>query len=383
MQRVYFDHAATTPPRPEVMAAMEPYLWERWGNPSSLHAEGVSALEGVERGRQYVAGLLGAGADEIVFTGCGTEADNQALIGSWLAHREWGDHLITTVIEHPAVGRTANFLESQGVRVTYLPVDRDGLVDPDAVRGALTEATFLVSVMHANNEIGSIQPVQEIGEVCRARGVTFHVDAVQTVGHVPIDLRELPIDLLALSGHKLYGPKGIGALFVREGVKLAPYLHGGGHERGRRSGTENVPGIVGLGEAARLAKADLPQEAAHTLALREQLIEGILQIPGAQLTGARRERLPNNVSFCLPGVDAHQLVIALDAEGFSVSSGSACHAGSSKPSHVLEALGLPTEVALGALRVSLGRSNTREQVDRFLAVLPPLAQRTTRTAAAV
>lgn len=376
MEQIYFDHAATTPPRPEVIAAMEPYLWEKWGNPSSLHATGVWALEGLERARQQVATLLGAEAEEIVFTGSGTEADNHALIGAWLAGRERGDHIITTAIEHHAIEHSAQFLEAQGVRITYLPVDRHGAVDPGAVRAALTDHTLLVSVMHANNEIGTLQPVHEIGAMCRDHGVLFHTDAVQTAGHVPINVQEMEADLLSLSAHKLYGPKGVGALFVRQGVALASYLHGGGQERGRRASTENVAGIVGLGEAARLARLEQAQEGAHTTALREAVIQGVLErVPGSLPTGHPTRRLPNSASFCLPGVDGHVLVRELDAAGFAVSSGSACTSGSSKPSHVLTALGLAPEVALGSLRVSLGRSNTREQVARFLEALPAAAQR--------
>ena len=252
VQQVYLDHAATTPTRPEVIATMLPYLEHRWGNPSSLHVTGVRALEGVERAREHVARLLQAAPDEIVFTGSGTEADNHALIGAAHALRETGDHIITSAIEHHAVHYTAAHLESLGLRVTYLPVDETGLVDPDAVRAAITDRTLLVSIMHANNEIGTLQPIAEIGVLCRQRNVLLHTDAVQTVGHLPVNVREMNVDLLSLSAHKFYGPKGVGALFVRKGVRLAPLLHGGGHERGRRSGTENVPGIVGLGEAARL-----------------------------------------------------------------------------------------------------------------------------------
>ncbi len=371
MEQVYFDHAATTPPRPEVIAAMEPYLWEKWGNPSSLHATGVNALEGLERARRHAAALIGAEAEEIVFTGSGTEADNHALIGAWLAHRDRGDHLITTAIEHHAIGHTAEFLQEQGVRITYLPVDRHGLVRPEQVGEALTEHTFLVSVMHANNEIGTLQPIAEIGALCRARGVLFHTDAVQTVGHLPIDVRETQIDLLSLSAHKFYGPKGVGALFVRQGVKLASFLHGGGQEAGRRASTENVVGLVGLGEAARLARQDLAQEFSHTSALRDELIRGVLsEVSGALLTGHPTQRLPNNASFCFPGADGHALVLHLDAEGFAVSSGSACTSGSTAPSHVLTTCGLAPETARGSLRVSVGRSNTPEHVARFLEILP-------------
>jgi cysteine desulfurase len=376
MEQVYFDHAATTPPRPEVIAAVCASLQERWGNPSSLHATGVRALEAVERAREHVAAVIGAQADEMVFTGSGTEADNHALVGASLAAEGRGNHLITSAIEHHAIEHTAEFLRRRGLRITYLPVDCHGLVDPGAVRDAITDHTVLVSVMQANNEVGTLQSIGEIGIICRERGVLFHTDAVQTFGHVRIDVREMHLDLLSLSAHKLYGPKGVGALFVRKGVKLEPYLHGGGQELGRRASTENVPGIVGLGEAARWAKAELALEAEQVGALRDRLVRGVLaSIADARLTGHPTQRLPNNASFCLRGTDGHALVVALDAEGFAVSSGSACTSGWTRPSHVLLAMGLAPEEAKGSLRVSLGRSNTREEVDRFLQVLPGVVAR--------
>jgi len=376
MERVYFDHAATTPVRPEVIQAMLPYYSHSWGNPSSLHGEGVAALEGIERARQHVADLLGADSGEIVFTGSGTEADNQALIGAAHALREKGDHVITSAVEHHAIHHTAAHLETLGLRVTYVPVDDTGLVDPDAVREALTDRTILVSIMHANNEIGTIQPIAEIGAICRQRGVLFHSDAVQTVGHVPIDVGHTDIDLLSLSAHKLYGPKGVGALLVRKGVALTSYLHGGGQEQGRRASTENVAGIVGLGEAARLAREEMAQEAAHTTALRDGVIGGILdRVPDVILTGHPARRLPNNASFCVAGVEGEALLLDLDQEGFAVSSGSACTSGVSEPSHVLLSLGLPPDIARGSIRITVGRGNTVEEVDQLLQVLPGVAQR--------
>ena len=376
VQQVYFDHAATTPTRPEVVAAMLPYLEHRWGNPSSLHVTGVRALEGVERAREHVARLLQAAPDEIVFTGSGTEADNHALIGAAHALRSRGDHIITSAIEHHAVHYTAAHLESLGLRVTYLPVDETGLVDPDAVRAAITDRTLLVSIMHANNEIGTIQPIAEIGAICREEGVLFHTDAVQTVGHVPIDVHQMNIDLLSLSAHKLYGPKGVGALFLRNGVTLTSYIHGGGQERGRRASTENVAGIVALGEAARLAGEEMEQEAAHAAALRGRIIQGLLEdVPDIILTGHPTRRLPNSASFCVAGVEGEALLLDLDQEGFAVSSGSACTSGVSEPSHVLLALGLPPDIARSSVRITVGRGNTGAEVDRLLEVFPRLVHR--------
>ena len=376
VRQVYFDHAATTPTRPEVIAAMLPYLEHRWGNPSSLHATGVRALEGIERAREHLARLLHASADEIVFTGSGTEADNHALIGTAHALRHRGDHLITSAIEHHAILHTAAHLESLGLRITYLPVDGTGLVDPDAVRAALTDRTILVSIMHANNEIGTLQPIAEVGAICRARGVLFHTDAVQTVGHVPIDVHDMNIDLLSLSAHKLYGPKGIGALFIREGVAISSYIHGGGQERSRRASTENVAGIVALGEAARLAGEEMEQESAHASALRGRIIHGLLdRVPDLILTGHPTRRLPNSASFCVPGGEGEALLLDLDQEGFAVSSGSACTSGVSEPSHVLLALGLPPDIARGSIRITVGRGNTSAEVEGLLDVFPRVVHR--------
>jgi cysteine desulfurase len=376
VEPIYFDHAATTPLRPEVVEAMLPYYREHWGNPSSLHWSGRAARESMDRAREQVAALLGALPEEIVFTGSGTESDNQALIGISLANEKKGDHLITSVVEHHAILHTAQFLEKRGMKVTYLPVDSHGLADPDALREAITDETVLVSIMHANNEIGTIEPIREIGEVCRERGVLFHTDAVQTVGHLPLDVREMSVDLLSLSAHKLYGPKGVGALFVRKGVRIAPLIHGGGHERGRRSSTENVAGIVGLGEAARLAAEDMEWEMAHSSKLRDRLIEGLLErVPDSFLTGHPTQRLPNNASFCTRYIEGESMLLNLDFEGIAVSSGSACTSGSLEASHVLLAIGLPHDVAHGSLRISVGRGNTMQEVDRFLEVFPPIVEK--------
>jgi cysteine desulfurase len=355
---------------------MLPFLRDRWGNPASLHHTGVRALEGIERAREHLAALIGADPDEIVFTGSGTEADNHALIGAAVALRATRDHIIASAIEHHAVVHTAEFLHQFGVEVTCLPVDPTGLVDPDAVGRAITPRTALVSIMHANNEIGTIEPVAEIGSICRTRGVLFHTDAVQTVGHLSINVHEMHVDLLSLSGHKLYGPKGVGALFIRNGVRVASFVHGGRQEAGRRASTENVPGIVGLGEAARLAREEMNSEARHDAELRYLLIGGVMDsIPGVTLTGHPARRLPNNASFCIAGVDADALVLGLDSAGFAVSSGSACTSGRLEPSHVLLALGLAPDLARGSLRVSVGRGNTRAEVEGFLEVLPEVVAR--------
>ena len=376
MELIYFDHAATTPTRPEVVEAMLPYYREKWGNPSSIHTSGRMAAEGMDAARQQVAALLGALPEEIVFTGSGTEADNQALIGIAISQEKKGSHIITSKIEHHAILHTAQFMEKRGSQVTYLPVDSYGMVDPDDVRKALTDKTILVSIMHANNEIGTSQPIAEIAAMCREKGVLFHTDAVQTVGHVPINVRELNIDLLSLSAHKLYGPKGVGALFVRKGVRIAPLIHGGGHERGRRSSTENVAGIVGLGEAARLAGEEMEWETKHNTELRDRLIAGVLaSVPDSMLTGHRTKRLPNNASICVRYVEGESMLLNLDFEGICASSGSACTSGSLEASHVLLAIGLPHDVAHGSLRLSVGRGNTMAEVERFLQVFPPIVEK--------
>lgn len=376
MKPIYFDHAATTPPRPEVIEAMLPYYREKWGNPSSLHAPGREAAEARDGARKQVADLLGALPEEIVFTSGGTEADNQALVGSAIAQEKKGNHIITSAVEHHAVLHTAQFLERHGLKVTYLPVDSSGLVDPEDLRKAITDKTILVSIMHANNEIGTIQPIAEIGAICREREVLFHTDAVQTVGHVPVSVRQMNIDLLSLSAHKFYGPKGVGALFVRKGVRIAPLIRGGGHERGRRSSTENVPGIVGLGEACRLAAEEMDWEMKHNAELRDRLIEGVLErVPDSILTGHPTQRLPNNASFCARYIEGESMLLSLGFEQIYVSSGSACTSGSLEASHVLLAIGLPHDVAHGSVRVSVGRGNTVEEVDRFLDVFPSIVER--------
>jgi len=373
--RVYFDNAATTAPDLRVLEAMRPYLDEFWGNPSSLYAEGRQAHEAVDRARVQVASLLGAAPGEIVFTGSGTEADNMALQGVLLAAGLSGAHVVTSAIEHPAILACCRQLERLGATVTELPVSSEGLVDPSDLEAALRPETRLVSIMAANNVTGTIQPIAELAAIAHRRGVLFHTDAVQAVGKLPFDMRTQPIDLLSLSGHKLHGPKGIGALYVREGVELWPILPGGGQERGRRSGTENVAAIVGLGRAAELAAAERSDEATRLVGIRDHIIESILaKIDNAYLIGHRWRRLPGHICLGFDGMEgeAIKLLLELDKEGIAVSSGSACsaiHAG--QPSHVLAALGFDPLKARGSLRISLGRMNTREEADRFLEVLPP------------
>ncbi|HIE50221.1 MAG TPA: cysteine desulfurase NifS [Armatimonadetes bacterium] len=376
MKRIYLDHAATTPVHPEVGEAMLPYLTERFGNASTLYSFGREAKEALEEAREKVASLIGANPQEVFFTSGGTESDNWALIGVMFARERKGRHLITSAIEHHAVLETCRFLERRGFEVTYLPVDADGLVDPEEVKKALRPDTVLVSIMHANNEIGTIEPLEEIGEMLQQREVLFHTDAVQTVGSIPVDVKALQVNLLSLSGHKLYGPKGVGALYIRRGTRIWPFIHGGGQERNRRAGTENVAGIVGLGKACELAAVDLEERAERLKQLREQLIEGLFaRIEDIRLNGHRTRRLPNNVNICVEGVEGESMLLMLDWEGIAVSTGSACSSGSLEPSHVLEAIGVPPAIAQGSLRFTFGRENSEEDVERVLEVLPPIVTR--------
>ena len=358
-------------------------LRETHGNPSSIYAEGRAARALVDHAREEVAAAINADASEIVFTSGGTEADNLALRGT-LKVEDGRDGLVTTAIEHHAVIDTARDLERHAhVRVTVVGVDRYGVVDPAAIREAIDERTSLVSVMHANNEIGTIEPIAEIGAICRERDVTFHSDAVQTVGALEVDVREIPVDLLSINAHKFYGPKGVGALYVRRGTRIATIQTGGGQEKGRRTGTENVAGIVGLGVAMRIARERRATESPRQAKLRDRLIAGVRTgVPDAVLNGHPTDRLPNNASFCVPGTDGESLIVALDLEGFAVSSGSACTSGETEPSHVLLALGLDREVAKGSLRVTVGRSTTEADVDRFVDALRRVVARL-RDAAAV
>ncbi|MBI3911209.1 MAG: IscS subfamily cysteine desulfurase [Armatimonadetes bacterium] len=373
---IYLDHAATTPLAPEVLAAMEPYLREQFGNASALYSLGRKSRLAVENARELAAAFFGCQPQEILFTSGGSESDNLALRGVMAACRERGDHLITTLIEHHAVLHTAQALERQGYRVTYLRPDRQGRVDVEQVRGAITERTVLISVMHANNEIGTVQPVEAIGRLARERGILFHTDAVQAVGQLPTRVREMPCDLLSMSAHKIYGPKGVGLLYARTGVRLVPHITGGDQEYNRRAGTENVAGIVGLGAALELAFAVLQSdELARQQALRDRLIADVRErLPDAELTGHPALRLPNHASFRFPHIEGEPLLLNLDMQGICASSGSACAAGTIEPSHVLLAIGYTLSEAHGALRLTLGRENTEAEVDRVIEVLPPLVE---------
>ncbi len=373
---VYLDHASTTPVRPEVLEAMLPYFTQKYGNASSLYSIGRESKKAMEEARIKVAAALGAQPGEIYFTGSGTEADNWAIKGAAYANRKKGKHIITSAIEHHAVLHTCQYLEREGFEVTYLPVNEKGLVSPDDVRAAIRDDTVLISIMFANNEIGTIQPIAEIGKIAGEKGVYFHTDAVQAVGNVEINVSGMGIDLLSLSGHKFYGPKGVGALYVRKGVKITSFMHGGGQERGRRASTENIPAIVGLGKAIELATLDMEERNQKLIALRDRTINEVLKrIPHVRLNGDRQRRLPGNVNFSFEYIEGESLLLMLDMKGIAASSGSACTSGSLDPSHVLLAIGLPHEVAHGSLRLTFGEENTQEDVDYLLEVLPGIVER--------
>lgn len=373
---VYADNAATTRIAPQVLDAMLPYLKEEYGNPSTLYKLGREAKIAIEKAREQVAQVIGAKAEEIFFTGSGTEADNMALKGVLYGPAGKGKkHLITTKIEHHAILHTAMALEKEGFQVTFLDVDKNGRVDLEELKQAITPDTALVSIMAANNEVGTIQPIEEIGKICREKGVLFHTDAVQAFGHMPLDVNKMNIDLLSLSAHKINGPKGSGALYIRRGLGLRPVIEGGGQERNRRSGTENVAGIVGLGQAAQLAMETMEEESARLKALAKKLTDGVLQIPETILTGDPENRLPGACSFAISAIEGESLVLYLDMEGICTSTGSACSTGSLDPSHVLMAIGLSHEVSHGSLRVTLGRCNTEEEVDYIIETLPKVVEK--------
>lgn len=370
---VYLDHAATTYVRPDVFEAMKPYFCEKFGNASSIYSIGRETKKAVENAREQVAKALGAQPREIFFTASGSEADNWAIKGVAYANKAKGNHIITSSIEHPAIMSTCQQLEKEGFEVTYLPVDSDGLVSVEDLRAAIKDTTILVSIMTANNEIGTIQPIAELGAVAKEKGILFHTDAVQAIGNVKIDVNEMNIDMLSLSAHKFYGPKGVGALFIRKGVKINNLIHGGHQERGKRASTENVPGIVGLAKAIEIATENLEEYNKKLISLREKTIEGIMaKVPYVKLNGHRHQRLPGNVNFSFQFIEGESLLLMLDMKGICGSSGSACSSGSLDPSHVLMAIGLTHEIAHGSLRLTFGEENSEEDVDYILSVIPEI-----------
>lgn len=376
MKRIYLDYAATTPTHPDVVSAMQPYFSEIFGNPSSIHSYGQEARAAVESAREQISKLFSAKTEEIVFTSGGTESDNFALIGVAFANEKKGNHIITTPIEHHAITETCEFLKRRGFEISYLPVDKYGAVDPESVKKSITDKTILISVMHANNEIGTIEPIEEIGKIAKDKGVYFHTDAVQTAGALPIDVNKLNVDFLSSSAHKLYGPKGVGALYIRKGTRMVPFMHGGGQERNRRGSTENVPGIVGFGKAAELAMAEMAERTNHLLPLREKLMKGISEKIGhALLNGHPTNRLPNNVSFCFEFIEGESMLLNLDMEGIAASTGSACSSATLEPSHVLLSIGRPHEVAHGSIRFTLGRLTTEDDINYVLDVFPKIVEK--------
>lgn len=378
MRRVYLDHSATTPVDPEVAELMMTYYTEKYGNPSSVHSFGRDAKAALENARESVAKLLGAQATEITFTSGGTEADNLAIIGATQALSKKGKHIITSAVEHHAVLETCEFLEKNGFELTIIPVNDEGLISVEDVEKAIRPDTILITIMHANNEVGAIQPIAEIGKLAREKGIVFHVDAVQSFGKIPIDVKAMNVDLMTVSSHKIYGPKGVGALYIRKGVRVMPRIYGGGQEKKRRSGTENTPGIIGFGKACELAAERMEEEAAREAKLRDKLLDGILEkIDYVKLNGPRggANRLPGNLNVSIQFIEGEALLLSLDMMGIAASSGSACTSGSLDPSHVLLAMGLSHEIAHGSLRFSFGRQNTEEDVDYVLEQLPKIVDR--------
>jgi len=376
MKPIYLDHAATTPTDPRVVEAMLPYFSKLYGNPSSLHSFGQDARRAVEEARDRIAAFLGAKTEEIVFTSGGTESNNFVIRGVASAKKDKGNHIITSNIEHHAVLEPCHSLEKEGFEVARIKVDKDGLVDPDDVRREITDKTILISIMHANNEIGTVQPIEEIGKIAKERGIYFHSDVVQTFGHLPVRVDQLNVDLLSASAHKLYGPKGVGFLYVRKGTRIKRFMEGGDQEKKRRASTHNVPGIVGFGKAVELAGGEMEAESRKLIVLRDKLIGGLLEkIGDAQLNGHPARRLPNNVNISISYVEGESLLLNLDMEGIACSTGSACTSSSLEPSHVLMAIGLPHEMAHGSLRFSLGRATTEEEIHDVLTVLPKIVKK--------
>lgn len=374
MNRVYMDNAATTPVSPAVLEKMLPYFSECYGNANSIHSTGLDARKALNAARKKVAAALNCNPEEVYFTSGGSESDNWALKGVAFANRKKGNHIITSAIEHHAILHTCEWLEKQGFEITYVPVDADGLVNPADVEAAITDKTILISIMAANNEIGTIEPIEEIAKIAHAHHVLFHTDAVQAIGAIPVDVRAIGCDLLSLSGHKFHGPKGVGALYIKQGTRIDNLIHGGAQERGRRASTENVAGIVGMAEAIELATANIPEKAARISALRDQLIDGLTALPYVRLNGHRTKRLHGNVNVSVRFIEGESLLLRLDLAGVAASSGSACTSGSLDPSHVLLAIGLPHEIAHGSLRLSLSDTTTQEEVDYVLSVLPGIIE---------
>jgi cysteine desulfurase len=373
MQRVYLDYAATTPTDPDVFLAMQPYFFDKFGNSSSIHAFGQEAKKAIEDARQVLANFLRAKSEEIVFTSGGTESNNFAIEGVAFALQKKGDHIIISAIEHHAITEPCKLLEKRGFKVTSVGVDRYGLIDPADIKKAITDKTILISVMHANNEIGTIQPISQIGKIAQENGIYFHTDAVQTVGHIPVSVDELNADLLSLSAHKFYGPKGVGALYIRKGTRIERFLHGGDQERSRRASTHNTPGIVGLGKAVELCGLRMKEEAEFQIKLRDRLIKEIIKrIPEVYLNGHPTQRLPNNVNLSIKYIEGESILLNLDMVGIAASTGSACTSSSLEPSHVLLAIGLPHDIAHGSLRFTLGRWTKEQDIDYLLEHLPKI-----------
>ena len=376
MNRIYLDYAATTPCDPLVYEAMQPFFFDKFGNPSSIHSFGQEGKLAIEDARQRVAAFLGAKPEEIVFTSGGTESNNFAVQGVAYALEKKGNHIVTTAIEHHAITEPCKFLEKRGFKVTYVGVDKNGIVAPSGIEKAITDKTILISVMHANNEIGAIQPIAEIGKIAREKGIYFHTDAVQTVGHIPVDVDELGVNLLSLSAHKFYGPKGVGALYIRKGTRIEIFLHGGDQENGRRASTHNTPGIVGLGKAIELCQDKMEEEAKFQTALRDRLIKEIpKRISEVYLNGHPTQRLPNNVNFSIKYIEGESILLNLDLLGIAASTGSACTSTSLEPSHVLLAIGLSHEIAHGSLRLTMGRWTKEEDIDYLLEHLPKVVEK--------
>jgi len=376
MKRIYLDYAATTPTDPEVIKTMEPFLFDKFGNPSSIHSFGQEAKKAIEDSREKLALFLGAKPEEIIFTSGGTESDNFAIFGVAYALEKKGNHIITTAIEHHAVTEPCKFLQKRGFKVSYVSVDKFGLVSPQDIKKTITDKTILISVMHANNEIGTIQPIAEIGKIARGKGIYFHTDAVQTVGHLPVQVNELNVDLLSLSAHKFYGPKGVGAIYIRKGTRIERFLHGGDQERGMRASTHNTPGIVGLGKAIELCQDKMQDEADFQIRLRDKLIKEMPnKISEVCLNGHPTKRLPNNINFSIKYIEGESVLLNLDMLGIAASTGSACTSTSLEPSHVLLAIGLSHEIAHGSLRISLGRWTKEQDIEYFLEHLPKVAEK--------